>query len=408
MVSVDGTPYLQPALERLRLAILEQNRPGSVDGLLARHILLDNPHLGVDWQVAVGREWIETEFRASNIEHVAALGYLAWSNPVFDFRNELAAGLERVIERDAFKGEHLSLARRPSRLLGIILGAIALGTAGESALAWCRLVLAELERKDAVGFDPLVSYLFYRGLNKKISVNGLAAADTYALAFSDWVVRHGMQDTDPSYEQLQSSRNRLLFEAATSLKFESAPQAAFIWTGVNATLFQVLGEVSAQPKHVALVLGNFEAAMRRWRWDKPELQEPIRWQIAQEREVQDILWLILRSYFPDVVDEDALPRFGHSFYKADFGIPSLKLIVEAKFATKKEDFKKIEKEVQEDSIPYLRSLRYESIVVFIYDDSASVQEHELTRRALLEVPGIVNAVIVSRPSQLVPKSAGQT
>ena len=54
-------------------------------------------------------------------------------------------------------------------------------------------------------------------------------------------------------------------------------------------------------------------------------------------------------------------------------------------------------------VPYLRDLRYESLVVFIYDDSASVQEHEMTRRALLEVPGVVDAVIVSRPSQLVAK-----
>jgi hypothetical protein len=94
---------------------------------------------------------------------------------------------------------------------------------------------------------------------------------------------------------------------------------------------------------------------------------------------------------------------GHSTYKADFGIGSLKLIIEVKFASSKDDFKKIEKEVQEDCIPYLRDLRYESLVVFIYDDSASVQEHDVTRRALSEIQGIVGVVIVSRPSQLPPK-----
>jgi REase_DpnII-MboI len=93
------------------------------------------------------------------------------------------------------------------------------------------------------------------------------------------------------------------------------------------------------------------------------LQTPIKWQITQEREIQDILWLILRSYFPDVVDEDTLPRLGHSTYRADFGIVSLKLIIEAKYATSRDDFKKIEKEVQEDCVPYLRDLRYESIIV---------------------------------------------
>ena len=153
------------------------------------------------------------------------------------------------------------------------------------------------------------------------------------------------------------------------------------------------------------VLENFEAAMKRWRWDGDAMQKPIRWPVTQEREVQDILWLILRSYFPDLVDEDTLPKLGHSTYKADFGIGSLKMIIEAKFASSKEDFKKIEKEVQEDCIPYLRDLRYESVVVFIYDDSASVQEHDITRRALLEIPGIVGVVIVSRPSQLPSKQS---
>jgi hypothetical protein len=63
---------------------------------------------------------------------------------------------------------------------------------------------------------------------------------------------------------------------------------------------------------VVAVLQNCEAAMKRWRWDGDELRKPIRWSATQEREVQDILWLILRSYFQDVVDEDALPKLGHS------------------------------------------------------------------------------------------------
>jgi hypothetical protein len=158
-----------------------------------------------------------------------------------------------------------------------------------------------------------------------------------------------------------------------------------------------------QPKHVAAMLRNFGPAMKRWRWDGDELQKPIRWPVTQEREVQDILWLILRSYFPDVIDEDALPKLGHSTYKADFGIGSLRLIIEAKFAANRNDFKKIEKEIQEDCILYLRDLRYDSLIVFIYDDSASVQEHDTTQRALMEIPGIVDVVIVSRPSQLSPK-----
>jgi len=55
----------------------------------------------------------------------------------------------------------------------------------------------------------------------------------------------------------------------------------------------------------------------------------------------------------------------------------------------------------EDSIAYLRGTsRYKEIVVFIYDESASVQEHDITAAALKELDGITDVVIVSRPSRL--------
>ncbi|HXR75385.1 MAG TPA: hypothetical protein VN737_05385 [Bryobacteraceae bacterium] len=402
MVSLNQA-YLEPSLDRLRVALLEQNRPGSVEGLLAHHVLRDNPLVNIDWQVGCTQEWIDGDFKPTNLDHVAALGYFLWANPTSKFMPQLLDGLGRIRERDAFKGEHLSIAHNPTRLLGIILGSLAAGGAGADTLTWCRDVLEKLEQKGEADFDPLVPYLFYRALNRKINISRQCKGTLYELALIDWVIRQGMHQTEPSLEQLQQDRQKILFEATTDLRFESASQAAIILTSVASTVFHALSNAALNARHVAAVLRNFEPAMKRWRCDGDELQRPIRWPITQEREVQDILWLILRSYFPDVVDEDTLPKLGHSTYKADFGIGSLKLIIEAKFATSRDDFKKIEKEVQEDCIPYLRDLRYESLIVFIYDDSASVQEHDTTRAALLEIPGVVDVVIVSRPSQLPAK-----
>jgi hypothetical protein len=403
MVPLNQSLYLQPSLDRLRVAVLEQNRPGSVEGLLAHHVLKDDPRINIEWQVACTAAWMDSEFKPTNLDHVAGLGYFLWAQPTSQFTSQLQDGLSRVRERDAFKGEHLSIAHNPSRLLGIILGCLALGDTASETLTWCRAVLEKMQVKGDTGFDPLVPYLFYRAFGTKINGSSRAKGNLYELALLDWATRHQLHENEPSLKQLQEDRQKILFQAATDLSFESASQAAFIWSSVTAILFHALGAASLRAPHVVAVLQNFEAAMKRWRWDEGELQKPIRWPVTQEREVQDILWLILRSYFPDVVDEDALPKLGHSAYRADFGIASLKLIIEAKFATVKEDFKKIEKEVQEDCVPYLRDLRYESLVVFIYDDSASVQEHDITRRALLEIPGMVDVVIVSRPSQLSQK-----
>ena len=106
-------------------------------------------------------------------------------------------------------------------------------------------------------------------------------------------------------------------------------------------------------------------------------------------------------------EKDTLPKFGHSTYRADFGIPSLGLLIEVKFATDARDFKEIEKEALEDIVPYLRTPeRYHEILFFIYDDSCSVQNHDTTIRALRSVPGVADVVIVCRPSHL-PRAAEQ-
>lgn len=407
MVSVNEELYIQPALDRLRLAVLEQNKPGSVEGLLAHHILRDESRITVDWQVKCTASWVANEFKPANLDHVAALGYSVWDGGSSQFEASLLDGLGRVQDRDAFKGEHLSLARSPSRLLGVLLGSLALEDQAPKALEWCRSVLTAMKRKHDLGSDPLISYLMFMAFGEKVPASVHAEASLYETAFWDWMIRHQMHSEQVADKQLSANRRKLLFSAATELRFESTSQAAFIWAGISAALFYALTAASVQPQHVVVVLENFEAAMRRWRWDADTLQSPVRWQISQEREIQDILWLILRSYFPDVVDEDTLPKLGHSTYRADFGIRSLKLIIEAKYATSRDDFKKIEKEVQEDCVPYLRDLRYESIIVFIYDESSSVQEHDTTRRALLEIPGVVGVVIVSRPSQLPVRQAAK-
>ncbi len=144
--------------------------------------------------------------------------------------------------------------------------------------------------------------------------------------------------------------------------------------------------------------------MRRWRWDLPDenrKREPVQWPITSEREVQDVLYLILRSVFDDVVDEETLPKFGHASTRADFGIPSLRVLVEAKYAYNGSDYKKIEQELMVDSVAYpQKNDLYSEIVAFISDASAAVEHHDVTRRALLEIPVISDVVIVSRPAAL--------
>ena len=56
-----------------------------------------------------------------------------------------------------------------------------------------------------------------------------------------------------------------------------------------------------------------------------------------------------------------------------------------------------------DSVAYLRNLTtYKKILVFIYDASSSVQEHDVTAAALLALEDVIDVVIVFRLCQLPP------
>jgi REase_DpnII-MboI len=401
MVSVKPGWALQEPLERLRRAVIDQNKPGSLEGLLARHILSSNSHFSLDWRVECDQTWMD-HYNPASLPMVASLGY----SMAHDFHAArlpaLREGIERSMGRDPLRGGHLNLNRHSATLLGLVLGVETLGPSYTEELAWSRRLATSLpEDPHGVEGDVLYAYIRWTVLGEKAQIPTLPALSLYQFSFYDWMIRRNLNRNVIAPEELRQSRVRALELAATDLAFETAYQAALIWAAVEASLFHALDSAALAPSHVAAVLRNFEAAMRRWRWDSDDLSHPIRWTIRQEREVQDILWLILRSYFDDVIDEETLPKFGHASYRIDFGIPSLGVIVEVKYAFERGDFKKIEKEILQDLVPYLSpSDRYRSVIVFIYDASASVQEHDMTRQSLLTAPGVVDVIIVSRPSQV--------
>jgi len=98
---------------------------------------------------------------------------------------------------------------------------------------------------------------------------------------------------------------------------------------------------------------------------------------------------------------ETLRKLGHSTYRADFAFPSLGLLIEVKYARKASDFKEFEKEIFEDYVAYLTDNGpYRKMAVFIYDESASVQNHGTTRNALLKLPNITDVIIACRPSHV--------
>ena len=390
-----------PVLERLRTDISAANVPGNIEGLLARHLLGDDARLGFDWNVDCDSDWLESSYDPSSLPSVAALAFSVARRANETMLTSLETGLKRAVGRDASAAAKGVALHSPPVLVGLVLGADHFKERAPHYVGWCRDVIQALRATSSAKVDGLAVYAAVRAgmaVPASVDVEGSTALE---LAAQEWLLSLPGANARPA-AQRKALRQALVEQALREdTSNRMAHEAALIWHSVQGAISEGTNDLLRSPETVVHMLKQFESSMKRWRWDPPGLKTPIRWPVLAEREVQDILYLMLRSVFLDIEDEDTLPKFGHSTYRADFGIPSLGLLVEAKYARSAADFKAIEKEVLEDIVPYLQTPeRYSRIVVFIYDHSASVQVHETTVRALRRAPGIEGVVIASRPSHL--------
>lgn len=380
------------------------NTPGNLDGLFARHALADTPVADLTWDVnPISAQWLEeNRHRLDHAPVLAALGYglgHSTTRSLAAARTALATGLTRLMQRDPFQ-DRLTFINDTRQVVGIGLAAQAVSAELPEARDWLLEILQDERLQPAGRFQDLVQRHMRSTLNGQPAlVESQPLNDAAVLALVHWMAAAGTARLADPASELRALQQRILSAALrTDPARLTIPQAAVIYRGVADILETSIDQMVLSRSHIGVVLRRFEAAMRRWRWDEDNLHNPIRWPIRSEREVQDILW---RSVFDDVVDDETLPKVGHSTYRADFGLPRLGVLVEVKYARSGSDFKKIEKEVMEDSVAYLSSAGlYKEIVVFIYGESVSVQEHDMTAAVLRELDNVSDVIIVSRPSRL--------
>lgn len=394
-------------LHKLLQAIQLYNQQGELYGLFSQHILKDMQESRIEWSTGCDEKWIANTFDERNVYHIAGLGYSLYLARLNDTaENKFVRGLDLLEQRNPFKGPHINYPFQPVAFIGLVLGTKCIKDQNrqKEKTEWLTGILNERIKKGELGGYQALLYKYIRHLltGQKIEINDIA--EHFSLEELSVLEYFLKRNVFQSYNQdaLGIIRKELINRLVKSSMNEVIDEkAAIVWAAVNESIAIEIDNLLISPHFVSAILSRFEDGMKRWRYDTDAKTSPVKWPVNEEREVQDIVWLILRSYFDDLVDEERLPKFGHASYKPDFAIPSLRLLIEIKVAYGRDDFKKLEQAIMVDSIGYLaNSTDYDKIVVFIYDKSASVQEHNTTKRALKQIDGIEDVVIVSKPSQL--------
>jgi hypothetical protein len=385
--------------------ISKKNIIGDPEGLFSRFVISKTP-IKIKWNVDCGKDWIskyESEIRQGNYIHLASLGFSMHKiNPNSDFEGVFSDGFSQLMKRDAFPVDRISFAFCPRMFLGIILGVKSLSDSN-GRIKWLLEVLNKRQRMSDFNQTHRLLYQILESLllNKKISIeHSLVESLTKIEEFS--IVYWGIKQSIFSIinpEELITIKKSILNKFILESDFDD-DLLPFVFFSVSNIVMETTDSIILTVEHISKILSNFESAMERWTWESEK-----QWKIENEHDVQNILYLILRSCFEDTEYEDPTPKFGSGSSRLDLKIPSQGVIVEAKFARKESDFPKIEDEIKVDSVDYIKSTPYKKIIVFIYDNSSSVQVHQRTINALKQIESIQDVIVVSKPSHMKDKIA---
>lgn len=182
--------------------------------------------------------------------------------------------------------------------------------------------------------------------------------------------------------------------------------AAVAWIR-RSTPVLLPGQATAET--IAALLSGITRGLQQWPWEeKPKTKNSrlARWHIDNEYHVQALLWAVLAPIFPDLRREEYAAQLGPIQPRVDFGIPSLRLLIEAKFARNRAALKDMVNEIAQDVTNYFAVPgSYDRLLVFIWDDGSHTQDHHVVSAGIRAFERVVDVVIVSRPGHMAGDSA---
>jgi REase_DpnII-MboI len=370
------------------------------------------PGLGIEGAAGVAVRAVGAE---RHFAHVAVLGLTAQTRALGDEeRAALVAGLNVTVNREpVVAGTPMGFCMDGVALASLILGAKAAGGDGlwSKACGWvhrCREVTAS-----GMGLGVWQEWLLsavcdHTGFGwARKGGGGSAEAAEVRVALRSRGIGAGVSASTIAKDEGEAL-GLIRTSSPTGLGVSRAAirLAALDWIRRDRPVCDLRTVTAAD---IGELLRRVPAGLKNWTWeDKPRTKTspaPRHWHVENEYHVQNMLWMLLAPLFPDLIDEDSTPKVGPVQPRADIVIPSLRLIVEAKFMRADDPPKKMVEQIAQDASLYLvPGSKYDKLIPFIWDDSRRTEHHEEMIRGLRQIAGVVDAVIVPRPGSMIPPS----
>jgi hypothetical protein len=366
------------------------------------------PGLGIDGAVEVAAKVSGAE---RHFTHVAVLGLAAQVRILGDKEKEsLIGGLNVMVKREpVVAGTPMGFCMDGVALISLILGARTIGDGGiwAKTCEWvghCREATAGGQGLGVWQEWMLAEVAEHTGLTWARKGNdGPEAAEVRVALRSRGIGADVLASTNAKDEGEVLGLIRKLSPVGIGVPHASIRLAALDWIRRDRPICDLRTVTVAD---ISELLRRVCSGLKKWTWeDNPRTKtSPAarQWHVENEYHVQNLLWLLLAPLFPDLIDEDSTPKVGPVQPRADIGIPSLRLIVEAKFMRVDDPPKKMVEQIAEDASLYLvPGSRYDRMVPFIWDDSRRTEHHEEMIRGLRQIAGVVDAVIIPRPGSMI-------
>lgn len=212
----------------------------------------------------------------------------------------------------------------------------------------------------------------------------------------------------PAAEVVAPSDAKTIVAAVLEYYTEVDPiGAALLLASLKRTKATVVRSIRTEAMNVddvVALLRNITRSFRDWTWEEKSRTKttlPRQWHVDHEYHVQNLLWVVLAPLFPDVESENYSSKVGFTQPRADLTIPSLKLIVEAKFARATDTMKEIQRQLAQDAAMYFpQGGQYDRMIAFVWDDAARTEEHATFIQGLEKLDRVTGVVVVSRPAKM--------